>query len=113
MREKGLIGLVVRFIVSALVLMLISAIIPGFAKLTFGQALSAAIAIAIIGFVVEMLFGKGATPQRRGIIGFVTAVVIIFISQFFVAGMSVSLFGALLAALVIGLIDRFVPTGLR
>jgi len=47
---SGLVGLIVRFIVSALVLMLVSFLLPGFALLTFGQALIAAVVIAVLGF---------------------------------------------------------------
>lgn len=113
MRSSGLIGLIVRFIVSALVLMLVSFLLPGFAALTFGQALIAAVIIAVIGYVVESLFGRRVSPQNRGIVGFLTAAVVIYISQFLVPGMSISILGALLAAVVIGVIDLFVPTELR
>lgn len=113
MRASGLVGLIVRFIVSALVLMLVSFLLPGFAALTFGQALIAAVIIAVLGFVVESFFGKRVSPQNRGLVGFLTAAVVIYISQFIVPGMSISILGALLAAVVIGVIDLFVPTELR
>jgi putative membrane protein len=113
MRASGLVGLIVRFIVSALVLMLVSFLLPGFAALTFGQALIAAVIIAVLGYIVESLFGKRVSPQNRGIVGFLTAAVVIYISQFIVPGMSISILGALLAAVVIGVIDLFVPTELR
>jgi putative membrane protein len=109
----GLVGLIVRFIVSALVLMLVSFLLPGFALLTFGQALIAAVVIAVLGFVVESLFGKRISPQNRGIVGFLTAAVVIYISQFVVPGMTISILGALLAAVIIGVVDLFVPTELR
>ena len=102
-----------RFIVSALVLMLVSFLLPGFALLTFGQALLAALVIAALGFVVESLFGKRISPQNRGIVGFITAAVVIYISQFLFPGMSISILAGLLAALLIGVVDLFVPTELR
>ncbi len=113
MQASNLVGVIVRFIVSALVLMLVSFLLPGFALLTFGQALLAALVIAALGFVVESLFGKRISPQNRGIVGFITAAVVIYISQFLVPGMTISILGALLAAIIIGVVDLFVPTELR
>lgn len=106
-------GLIIRFVVSALVLLFTGFIVPGFRIAGFLNALLAAVAIAVIGFIVEAILGKRISPQSRGIVGFVTSAVVIWIAQFFVPTMRVSLIGALLAALVIGIIDAFVPTELR
>ena len=108
-----MLGLIVRFIVSAVVLMLISFILPGFAQLGFGQALIAAVVIALLGFIVESFFGRRISPQNRGLIGFVTSAVIIYAAQLVVPGMQITIIGAILAAIVIGVIDLFVPTELR
>ncbi|MDX9870843.1 MAG: phage holin family protein [Clostridia bacterium] len=105
---------IIRFIVSALVLMLVSWLLPGISVAGFGGALIAAVVIAILGWVIEMLLGKKATPQSRGLSGFISAAVVIYAAQYIVPGsISVSIIGALLASLVIGLVDAFVPTELR
>lgn len=106
-------GAVVRFIVSALVLMLVGFIIPGFKALTFFHALMAAIVIAVLGWVVESLMGKSVSPYGRGVVGFIVSAITIWVAQFVVPGMAVSVIGALLAAFVIGIIDLFVPTTIR
>lgn len=108
-----MLGLIVRFIVSAIVLMLVSFLLPGFATLGFGTALVAAIVIALLGFIAESVLGKKISPHNRGIVGFIVAAVVIYVSQFLVPGMNVTAVGAALAALVIGIIDIFVPTELR
>ena len=108
-----MLGLIVRFIVSALVLMLVSFLLPGFATLGFGAAIIAAIVIAVLGFIAESIFGKKVSPQNRSIIGFVVSAAVIYLAQFIVPAMEVSIIGAALAALVIGVIDVFVPTELR
>lgn len=108
-----MLGMIVRFVVSALVLLFTGFIVPGFRVFGFVNALIAAVAIAVIGFIVESLLGKRVSPQSRGIVGFVTAAAVIFAAQFFVPTMRVSILGALLASLVIGIIDAFVPTELR
>ncbi len=108
-----MLGLIVRFIVSAIVLMLVSFLLPGFAQMGFTVALIAAIVIALLGFIAESVLGKRVSPQNRGIVGFVTSAVVIYVAQWLVPGMSVTILGAALAALVIGIIDAFVPTELR
>ncbi|MHB8125905.1 MAG: phage holin family protein [Desulfitobacteriaceae bacterium] len=111
-----MLGMIVRFIVSALVLLLVSYIVPGLKVAGFTGALIAAVVIAVIGYVIELAFGKSKKISRmsRGTIGFLTAAVVIYLSQFIVPGyISVSIIGALLASLVIGIVDSFVPTELR
>ena len=105
---------IIRFVVSALVLLIVSWLVPGLAVNGFVGALIAALVIALLGWVAEKLLGKGATPQARGLIGFVSAAVVIYLAQFIVPGsIRVNILGALLASLVIGLVDAIVPTELR
>lgn len=109
-----MLGLIVRFIVSALVLMFTSFLVPGFRVAGFWAALVAAVAIALVGYAVEALFGRRVSHQSRGIVGFVTGAVVIWIAGALMPNaMQVSLIGALLASLVIGIVDAFVPTELR
>lgn len=109
------IGLIIRFVVSALVLIVVSWLAPGF--VVHGGivgALIAAAVIAVLGYLAEALLGDRISPQNRGIVGFITAAVVIYLAQFIIPSMlSVSLIGALIAAFVIGLIDAVVPTVLR
>lgn len=105
--------MIVRFIVSALVLMFVGFLVPGFGPIGFVNALIAAVVISVLGYIVESLIGKSVSPQGRGIVGFLTAAVVIYLTQFVVPGLNVSILGALIASLVIGVIDIFVPTELR
>lgn len=102
-------GHVVRFIVAALVLMVVGWIVPQFSVGGFGSALLLALVIALIGWAIEGIFGKKVTPFGRGIVGFLVSALVIYLAQFIVGGVSVSILGALLAALVIGIIDLFIP----
>lgn len=106
-------GLAVRFVVSALVLLLAGFLVPGFEIFGFINALIAAVVIAVAGFIIENLFGDRISPRSRGIVGFAVAAVVIWGAQFLVPTMQVSIIGALLASLIIGLVDAFVPTELR
>lgn len=108
-------GLIIRFVVSALVLVVVSWLSPGFVvRGGFVGALIAAVVIAVLGYIAESLLGDRISPQSRGIVGFITAAVVIYLAQFIIPTLlSVSLIGALISAFVIGLIDAVVPTVLR
>lgn len=110
---RQVLGLIVRFIVSAVTLLVLGFLLPGFQIFGFVNALIAAVLIAVIGFLLESLFGDRISPQGRGLVGFITAAVVIWGAQFVVPTMQVSIIGALLASLAIGIIDAFVPTELR
>ncbi|WP_138752568.1 phage holin family protein [Paenibacillus sinopodophylli] len=102
-------GHVIRFIVAALVLMLVGFIVPQFSVGGFWSAFFLALVIAALGWVIEGIFGKRVTPFGRGIVGFIASAAVIWIAQFIVGGVTVTLLGAILAALVIGIIDLFIP----
>ena len=108
-----MLGLIVRFVISAIVLLVLGFILPGFEIFGFVNALVAAILIAVVGYLVESLFGPRISPHARGLIGFLVAAVVIWGAQFVVPTMRVSILGAMLASVVIGIIDAFVPTELR
>jgi len=112
-RGNSWIGAVVRFIVSAIVLMVMGLVLPGFRLFGFVNALIAAVVIAALGWAIEAILGERVSPQSRGLIGFIVAAVVIYVAQFVVPGMSVTILGALLASLVVGIIDAFVPTVIR
>jgi uncharacterized membrane protein YvlD (DUF360 family) len=109
----GWLGAVVRFIVSAFVLLGVDFLLPNVEINGFVNALIASIVIAFLGYVVENLFGEGLSPQARGLTGFISAALVIYLTQSILAGMRVTFIGALLAALIIGIVDSFVPTELR
>ncbi|NLA61384.1 MAG: phage holin family protein [Firmicutes bacterium] len=112
-RGNSWIGAIVRFIVSAIVLMVMGLILPGFRLFGFVNALVAALVIAALGWAIEAILGERVSPQSRGLIGFIVAAIVIYVAQFLVPGMSVTILGALLASLVVGIIDAFVPTVIR
>ncbi|HHW07674.1 MAG TPA: phage holin family protein [Clostridia bacterium] len=94
--------------------MLVGWLLPGISVNGFMGALLAAVVIAVLGYLAELILGEKISPQSRGIVGFIVAAVVIYLAQFIVPNyLSVNILGALLAALVIGVIDAFVPTELR
>jgi len=105
----NILGTIVRFIVSAIVLMIVGFLVPQFSVGGFWSALLLALVIALLGWVIEGIFGKKVTPFGRGIVGFLSSALVIWLAQFVVGHVEVTVIGALLAALVIGIIDLFIP----
>jgi putative membrane protein len=107
----GFIGFVIRFIVAAIVLWVTSYLIAGF-NIRGGviPILVAALVISAADFLVEKLFKFDASPFGNGLKGFLVSAVILYFAQYFVPGMEVSIMGAIIGALVIGLIDAILPS---
>lgn len=101
---------IVRFIVSVIVLMIVAALVPGFRIAGFGTAIIAALVIALLGWLMEKMFGERISPYGRGIIGFISTVVVLYVTAMLVRGFEIGLFSAIVAALLIGIIDMFAPT---
>lgn len=67
---KQIIGTIVRFVVSALVLMLVGYLLPGISVAGFTGALIAAVVIAAVGYAIEAVLGDRISPRSRGLVGF-------------------------------------------
>lgn len=109
-----MLGAIVRFVVSALVLMFVAWITPGVAVGGFWGAFFASLVIAGLGWVAQAMLGRGASPASRGITGFIAAAVVIWLTgALFPGWLTVTWWGAAIAAFVIALVDAVVPTELR
>ncbi len=109
-----MLGLLVRFVVSALVLLFVSWITPGVEVAGFVAALLASVVIAGMGWVAQAVLGRGAAPTGRGLASFIVAAAVIWLTgALFPEWISVTWWGAALAAFIIGLADAVVPTELR
>ena len=108
-----MLGAIVRFIVSALVIMLLGFLLPGVRVESFTAAFLTAVVIAALGWLAETLLSDKISPRSRGWVGFITAAVVIYIAGTIVPGFEVGVWGALLTSFVVGLIDTVVPTEIR
>ena len=98
-----------RTIMTAIVLAVVSFLTPGFSIRGLWSFLLAAVVISILDFAVEKIMKIDASPFGRGFKGFLIAAVIIYVTQFIVPNMTVTILGAILGALVIGVIDAIFP----
>jgi len=100
---------IIRLIVGMIVLGITAALTPGFPIDGIWPLLLGAIFLAVLYYLATRLLGVNATPFGRGIAGFILAAVIIYLTQFFVAGFNVTIWGAILGALVYGIVDLIIP----
>ncbi|AUN13317.1 membrane protein [[Clostridium] sordellii] len=98
-----------RFILVAIILMVTSFVTPGFSINGVWSFLIAAVVISVLDYLVELLMGVDASPFGKGIKGFIIAAIIIYLAQFLVPNMGVTIIGAILAAIVIGILDAVFP----
>lgn len=106
---KSILGWVGRLLLTAVILGITSFLTPGFTISGLWSFLLAAIVISVLDYLVESFMGVDASPFGRGIKGFAIAAIIIYLAQFLVPNMSVSIIGALLAAVAIGILDAVMP----
>lgn len=98
-----------RLILVAIILGITSFFTPGFSIYGLWSYLIAALVITTLDYLVEAFMGVDASPFGRGVKGFIIAAIIIYVAQFLVPNMSVSIIGAILAAVIIGVLDAIFP----
>lgn len=106
---RSILGWIGRLVLTAVILAITSFFTPGFSITGMWSYLIAALVISVLDYLVEAFMGVDASPFGRGIKGFFIAAIILYITQFFVPTMSVSIIGAILAAIAIGIIDAIIP----
>jgi len=100
---------IIRLIVGTVVLAVTAALTPGFAISSLWSLILGALVLAVLDYVVSRVLRTDASPFGRGISGFILAAVIIYFTQFLVAGYTVSVWGAILGALIYGIVDLIIP----
>lgn len=99
-----------RMVIMAAIFAIVSLLTPGFTIAGFWSFIIAAVVICLIDYLVESLMKVDASPFGKGIKGFILSVVILYVAQFIVPNMHVTILGAVLGALAIGLLDALFPT---
>lgn len=98
-----------RFVAAAIVLAITAFFTPGFTINNIWSLALAAIVLTIIDFLIVKFTGLHASPFGKGFVGFVLSAVVLYVTQFFVAGYAISWMAAIIGALVYGVIDYFIP----
>lgn len=106
----GTVGqIITRLVVSAIVLAVTAFFTPGFSINSIWSLAVAAVVLTVMDYLIAKFTGLQASPFGKGFVGFVLAAVILYVTQYFVAGYSISWMAAIVGAIVYGIIDYFIP----
>ena len=100
---------ILRFVTSAVILAITAFFTPGFTINNIWALALAAVVLTVIDFLLVKFTGLHASAFRKGFVGFVLAAVVLYATQFFVAGYSISWIAAMIGALIYGVVDYFIP----
>lgn len=98
-----------RLIASAIVLAITAFFTPGFTINNIWTLAIAAVVLAVMDYIITRFTGLQATPFGKGFVGFALAAVTLYVTQFFVAGYTISWMAAIIGALIYGVVDYFIP----
>ena len=98
-----------RLIASAVVLAITAFFTPGFSINNIWTLIIAAAVLTFADYLIMKFTGLQASPFGKGFVGFALAAIILYVTQFFVAGYSISWFAAIIGALIYGVVDYFIP----
>lgn len=106
----GAVGQIIgRFIVAAIILGVTAFFTPGFSINNIWSLAISAVVLTVMDYLIIKFTGLHAMAFGKGFVGFVLAVVVLYATQFFVAGYSISWVAAIIGALIYGVIDYIIP----
>ena len=98
-----------RLVAAAVVLAVTAFFTPGFTINNIWTLIIAAVVLTAIDYLVTKFTGLHASPFGKGFVGFALAAIILYVTQFFVAGYSISWVAAIIGSLIYGVVDYFIP----
>ena len=98
-----------RLIAAAVVLAITAFFTPGFSINNIWALIIAAVVLTVMDYLIIKFTGLHASPFGKGFVGFALAAIILYVTQFFVAGYSISWMAAIIGALIYGVVDYFIP----
>lgn len=108
-RSNTFAQVILRFVTSAVILAITAFFTPGFTINNIWALALAAVVLTVIDFLLVKFTGLHASAFGKGFVGFVLAAVVLYATQFFVAGYSISWIAAIIGALIYGVVDYFIP----
>lgn len=98
-----------RLVAAAVILAVTAFFTPGFQINNFWSLALAAVVLTALDYLIVKFTGIHASPFGKGFVGFVLSAVILYVTQYFVAGYTISWMAAIIGALIYGVIDYFIP----
>ena len=101
--------IVSRFVAAAVVLGITAFFTPGFHINNVWSLALAAVVLTALDYLIVKFTGVHASTFGKGFVGFALAAVILYATQWFVAGYTISWLAAIVGALIYGVVDYFIP----
>ena len=98
-----------RLVAAAVILAITAFFTPGFQINNIWALAIAAVVLTVMDYLITKFTGLHASPFGKGFVGFVLSVVVLYVTQYFVAGYSISWMAAIIGALIYGVVDYFIP----
>lgn len=98
-----------RLITAAIVLAITAFFTPGFTISNIWALAAATIVLTVIDYLITKFTGLHASSFGKGFVGFVLSAVVLYVTQYFVAGYTISWIAAIVGAIVYGVVDYFLP----
>lgn len=98
-----------RLVTAAIVLAITAFFTPGFHINNIWTLVVAAIVLTVIDYLIVKFTGLHASPFGKGFVGFVLSAIVLYVTQFFVAGYTISWMAAIIGAVIYGVVDYFLP----
>ena len=108
-RPNTFMQVILRFVTSAIILAITAFFTPGFTINNIWTLALAAVVLTVIDFLITKFTGLHASAFGKGFVGFILAVAVLYVTQYFVAGYSISWIAAIIGALIYGVVDYFIP----
>ena len=108
--SMGTVGqLIGRFVVAAIILGITAFFTPGFSINNLWSLAISAIVLTVMDYLIIKFTGLHAMAFGKGFVGVMLAVLVLYATQFFVSGYSISWMAAIIGALIYGVIDYIMP----
>lgn len=106
----GTVGQIIwRLITSAVILAITAFFTPGFSINNIWALVLAAVVLTVMDYLISTFTGLRASAFGKGFVGFILAAVVLYVTQYFVAGYAISWIAAIIGALIYGVVDYFIP----
>lgn len=98
-----------RLVSAAIVLAITAFFTPGFQINNIWTLIAAAVVLTVIDYLIVKFTGLHASSFGKGFVGFVLSAIVLYVTQYFVAGYTISWMAAIVGALIYGVVDYFLP----
>lgn len=98
-----------RLVTAVIVLAITAFFTPGFQISNIWTLAAATIVLTLIDYLIVKFTGLHASSFGKGFVGFVLSAVVLYVTQYFVAGYTISWMAAIIGAVIYGVVDYFLP----